>query len=361
MAVGHTADDQVETILMNFLRGTGLRGLRGMTHRRRLPQFHPEIPLVRPLLDFWREDILSYRDANKLTTLEDPSNQDHSFTRNRVRHELIPFLEAYNPRLKQGIQRMAGVMAGELELVEKVLDSHWVGILEEAGENGYGFRRSAWSDLPTGVQRGLLFRALRTFLPIGSDIDFETINRALTFLSIPEHNGRIMLKGGIQLIRRPTLIWVLGEGVPVAGEVWPAVTPGSVKTLKVDDELLLEGNWQISAHVVERLPESPPWGKPDPDDFQAWIDGQHCPGPFIVRARRPGDRFRPLGMDGHSQKLSDVMINEKIPAEARGTWPLVVFEGEIVWLPGHRLSHSARVRQSSQRGIHLRLVHKAEK
>jgi tRNA(Ile)-lysidine synthase len=361
VAVGHTADDQVETILMFFLRGTGLRGLSGMPYRRILPQFHPDLPLVRPLLALWREDILRYCQMNNLTTLDDPTNQDFAFLRNRVRHELVPFMESYNPRLKHGILRMSKVLAGELNMVETVLDRHWDEILEESAESGYGFNRSKWEKLSLGIRRGLLLRALRQLIPEGIEIEFETIRRALTFLSISEHNGRITSKGGVQMVRRPERIWVLREGDPVPGEVWPALeSEACIEELEVPGDLVLAGGWRLTASVEEGQPESWSGGTADPDEFQAWIDGGELPGPFAVRSRRAGDRFRPLGLGGRSQKLSDVMINERIPSEARDTWPLVEFKGEILWVPGYRLAHSARLGPKTRQVIHLLLTRRSD-
>ncbi|MFT3892449.1 MAG: tRNA lysidine(34) synthetase TilS [Anaerolineales bacterium] len=93
VAVGHTADDQVETVLMHFLRGAGLAGLKGMTHCTVIKTFDPEVPIVRPLLDVWREETVVYCAANGLRPRHDPSNASLDFFRNRMRHLLIPALE----------------------------------------------------------------------------------------------------------------------------------------------------------------------------------------------------------------------------------------------------------------------------
>ena len=92
LAVGHTADDQVETVLMHFLRGAGLTGLKGMTYRSFLPAFDERMPIVRPLLDIWREETVVFCAANGLRPYYDPSNDSLNFLRNRIRHLLIPHL-----------------------------------------------------------------------------------------------------------------------------------------------------------------------------------------------------------------------------------------------------------------------------
>ncbi|MFH2040471.1 MAG: tRNA lysidine(34) synthetase TilS, partial [Chloroflexota bacterium] len=97
IAVAHQADDQVETVLMHFLRGAGLNGLKGMIPVTLLPEFDPEIRLIRPLLRTWRKDIEAYCETHKLDTVEDLTNLDQTYFRNRLRHSLIPTMETYNP------------------------------------------------------------------------------------------------------------------------------------------------------------------------------------------------------------------------------------------------------------------------
>ena len=105
--VAHTADDQAETVLMHLLRGAGLDGLRGMAAYASTHPWHQSIPLVRPMLKVWREEVESYCQANGLTPRDDSSNQDITFYRNRLRHELLPSLQSYNPEIKDALLRLS--------------------------------------------------------------------------------------------------------------------------------------------------------------------------------------------------------------------------------------------------------------
>ena len=125
VAVGHTADDQVETVLMHFLRGAGLTGLKGMSYRSFLPVFDESIPVVRPLLDIWREETVLYCAANGLRPYYDPSNDSLNFLRNRIRHLLIPQLETYNPRFREALWRTAHSLAGDYSALIELLDATW--------------------------------------------------------------------------------------------------------------------------------------------------------------------------------------------------------------------------------------------
>src|SRR5512139_1887129 len=125
VAVGHTADDQVETVLMHFIRGAGLAGLKGMNHRTIVHMFDTEIPIIRPLLDVWREETVVYCAANGFRPRHDPSNASLDFFRNRLRHLLIPTLESYNPRFREVIWRTSRSLASDYEILSSVLDESW--------------------------------------------------------------------------------------------------------------------------------------------------------------------------------------------------------------------------------------------
>ena len=125
VAVGHTADDQVETVLMHFIRGAGLAGLKGMNYRTIIKMFDPEIPIVRPLLDLWREETVVYCAANGFRPRHDPSNASMDFFRNRLRHLLIPSLESYNPRFREVLWRTSRSLAADYEIISGVLDEVW--------------------------------------------------------------------------------------------------------------------------------------------------------------------------------------------------------------------------------------------
>src|SRR5512141_1018453 len=125
IAVGHTADDQVETVLMHFIRGAGLAGLKGMSYRTVIQMFDPELPIVRPLLDTWREETVVYCAANGFRPRYDPSNASLDFFRNRLRHLLIPILETYNPRFRETIWRTARSLESDHEILASILDEAW--------------------------------------------------------------------------------------------------------------------------------------------------------------------------------------------------------------------------------------------
>ena len=119
VAVGHTADDQVETVLMHLIRGTGLAGLKGMWYRTILPIFDADIPIVRPLLDAWREETVAYCAVNGLRPHYDPSNDLLNFLRNRLRNILIPTLETYNPKFRESVWRTVQSLNSDYAILKR--------------------------------------------------------------------------------------------------------------------------------------------------------------------------------------------------------------------------------------------------
>jgi tRNA(Ile)-lysidine synthase len=139
VAVGHTADDQVETVLMHFLRGSGLSGLRGMDFRSLPNPWSTHIPLVRPLLGIWREEILAFLKQHDLEPNLDESNQDLRFYRNRLRNELIPRLDELNPGLRERIWQTAGIISADDEALDMVVDRIWMKLNIELGAGYLSF------------------------------------------------------------------------------------------------------------------------------------------------------------------------------------------------------------------------------
>jgi tRNA(Ile)-lysidine synthase len=135
---------------------------------------------------------------------------------------------------------------------------------------------------------------------------------------------------------------------------WPQMLAGE-SVLSVPGSIKLAGSWQLAAEKIsgENLAQDQTLGNNDP--YLVQLDLDSIQTPLLVRARREGDRFLPFGMGGQSLKLSDFMINEKLPRRARQVWPLVCSGDQIVWVPGYRLAHPFRITDSTQVAVKLKL------
>ena len=347
---GHTADDQAETLLMHFLRGAGLSGLKGMPGRVVLPVFDiipaggTEIPLVRPLLGWWRADTEAYCRENGLSPIYDPSNADTTYFRNRLRHELIPVLESYNPRVRQALVRTALALQGDEALLAEVVDAAWQKSVLAQGAGYISFARAALESSLPALRRNLFKRAAFTLRPGLRDIDFAALERAASLEALD-------LAGGLRLFVEGEKIYIAAYEADLPFSDWPQVE----EQLLVNSEQLsvnLGEGWLLTCESV--LP-STVYSPPSPDPWSAWLDADLTGDQLRVRSVRVGERFQPLGMQGASVKLQDFFVNVKLPRRARAKWPLICVGDEIAWVAGLRLSDRFRVTENTKRVLLLQI------
>jgi tRNA(Ile)-lysidine synthase len=350
VAVAHTADDQVETLLMHLLRGAGLSGLKGMPYRAILPEWDASIPLLRPLLETWRAEVLAYCAEHNLRPSFDQTNEDTTYYRNRLRHDLLPYLQQYNPRVKQALWRTASTLAGDHALLEEALAQAWESC--NAGLEGTTVRigRAGFLKLGRGAQRGVMRRAVGMLRPALRDIDFDTLERAVNFILAPPRTGKMDLAAGLCLTLEGGSV-LLHAGEDPGGGGYPQL-PGEMEyPLPVPGRLELGEGWSLEARFVEG-----PGLTPGADPAEGWLDAASIPGGLVVRRRRDSDRFAPLGLGGRSQKLSDFFINQHLPRRARVAYPLVCAGETIAWVPGFRPAEFCAVQPGTTRAVVLRLV-----
>jgi len=359
VAVGHTADDQVETVLMHFIRGAGLAGLRGMSYRTIIHMFDPEIPVVRPLLDMWREETVVYCAMNGFRPRHDPSNASMDFLRNRLRHLLIPTLESYNPRFREVILRTARSLSADHQILSNVLDETWKrSVLQE--ELGFViFDLRALIEQPPGLQRNLVRRAIERVHPDELDVGYATLERASNFISDPEGQRRVRmdLTGGVYLLREGSSLYVAAENVTLPIERWPQIPEeASTISLKIPCQINLSADWKLNCERWNMVSLAMQQVQSNDDPFQAWVDAEGISDALELRVRQEGDRFQPLGMDGHEMKLSDFFINAKLPQRARARWPLVCMGDKVIWVPGYRPAHAYRLTESTHQVLYFSMT-----
>lgn len=355
VVVGHSADDQVETVLMHLLRGAGMDGLSGMQIRSLPNAWSDEIPLLRPLLKSWRGEILDYCQRRGFDPILDESNEDTTLYRNRLRHELIPYLETYNPAIRKMIWRTAEVLRAENELIAEIESPIFGDCLKVQGEGYLAIDSRICSQQPLSVQRRILRKAIAALRPGLRDIGFTAVEMALEYLQPVNPYAEVDLTAGLRLVSEPGKLWIAEWKSEIPTEDWPQIV-AEMSDLEIGGSLELKSGWHLSA---KRLPmgdqaQSRPWEAAG--YHQVWVDARQIQSPLLVRARRDGDRLQPFGLDGHSIKLSDFMINEKLPRRAREKWPLVCSRDHIVWVPGYRLAHPFRVTEATTEMVNLTLA-----
>jgi tRNA(Ile)-lysidine synthase len=357
VAVAHTADDQVETVLMHLLRGSGLSGLRGMAFRADAPEWESKIPLIRPLLGTWRTEIMDYCQQHNLHPHFDPTNEDTAFYRNRLRHQLIPILEEYNPQARQVIWRMSRTLAADHDVLDEYLQPLWDACLLEQGAGFVSLSRPAFLALRLAGQRSLMRRAIAVLRPALRDIDFSAVSRAIEFITHPTVTRQVDLVSNLRLFLEGDNIFLAEWNAPVIDRDWPQLPLDSVLSLPAPGEVSLLNGFHLRASLEDATHQGE-FTQPSGDPFQVWLDADQVVLPLSVRPRRPGDRYRPLGMDSHSLKLSDFFINHGLPRRARPGWPLVCSGDAIAWVPGYQPAHDCRVTPATRRLLHLEVFKK---
>jgi tRNA(Ile)-lysidine synthase len=365
IAVGHNADDQVETVLMHFLRGTGLVGLRGMLPGLDIAglRLHPDdIPapglapqLIRPLLEISRTEIGAYCREHGLSPRQDYSNQDTTFFRNRLRHELIPYLETYNPNIRQVIQHMAQVVVAETEILADHLEETWHTVIKDETLERIEFDLPTWLKLPLALKRSTLRQAVHRLRRSLRDINFEHIETAITIVGEGGTGTKATLSQGLMLTVGYNTFTIASEDIssPILASV-PHLAPGQLVHVNLPGVTPLpDTNWQLRADVLSQGNLDEPQFS-QVDRWEAYLDAAVVGSAPSLRTRQPGDVFCPLGLAGHRKKVNEFMINEKIPADWRSRIPLLAANNQIFWVCGYRPDERASIRSTTQQIIHLK-------
>ena len=368
IAVGHNADDQAETVLMHWLRGSGLAGLRGMLARSRLADYRLLEPagegvvpedmwLVRPLLDTPREVILRYCASEGLEPRSDLSNLDTTYFRNWLRHAVLPLLAQHNPGVRDVLCRSAQVLAEDYSLLCGLLDQVWPSLVTEESTGRISFGLTAWRDLPVSVQRSSLREAVRRLRRTLRDIGFVHIEDAVQVAREGPAGRKATLPQGLMLSVGYDRLTVADAEAGEALPDWPLLDPLAAPVpVAIPGRTPLPGSgWALEADLVSRNRLPSGW-EDNSDPWLACLDWPEAAGPLRLRARRPGDRFRPMGMGGREVKLADWLTNRKVPRAARTSLPLLFGQNGIVWVCGQRVDEGSRVRRDSERVLVLRFV-----
>ena len=348
VAVGHHADDQAETVVMHFLRGAGLSGLKGMRTRLVPNPWSAEISLLRPLLGVTREAIRAYCQARGLQPIDDATNLDTTLFRNQLRHKTLPYLDSLIPGIHQRLGQMAEILTADEDVLIDVTEQAGRDALLERGAGFLVFNRQLLADDALGIQRRIIRWAAEQLRPNLRDLDFAAVQRALTVLNGEARGTDLALE--IRALSEGERFYLAAREADLPSKIWPQLGhEDDLLYLPVPGELSLPDGWLLHCHLPDDVDHARGQALENGNPFRAWVDvGEQPPTQLQIRTRYPGDRIQPLGMEGTSVKLSDLMINAKIPKRARARWPLLLAGERILWVPGLRVSHEYRVCEKSQ-------------
>ena len=340
VAIGHTADDQVETFLMRVVQGAGLTGLAGIRPSSGRT--------VRPLIEVWRHEVEAYCEALGVEPRRDSSNESDAYLRNRVRMRLVPMLVAeFGPGVKDVILREVESLSTDRDHIEGQVALAFERVARVgAGEVRVGIE--GLQGLEAAIARGVVRAAWRALLPGATNLGWRTTMDIFERVVGGVTGARLDLPFEASVARE------YGELVfSLAPE--PGRGPGSDAV-----ELDVPGSARVGGTGFVITASEAGAGEVDFDcDPSREFIRADTERPLEVRTPRPGDRFRPLGSAG-SRKLSDFFTDIKLPRRLRATCPVVLSAGEVVWVAGHRLDGRFAVPPGAPGAIRLRLYPRGE-
>jgi tRNA(Ile)-lysidine synthase len=355
VAVAHNADDQVESVIMHLLRGSGLSGLKGMDYKMINDLFHPSIPIIRPLINVWRSEIESYVIQNKLDFCEDPTNLDKKYNRNKIRHEIIPFLDQAYPGLKNRIWNMADVVRYDDQILDEKVNELFLNICDISNSNSnlIGFETDKFLDTHISLQRRLIRRGLFSIDIKIRDIGYQVIERAIKFIHENE-SGKIDLVNNLILETTKQKFYIFSKGTNWCKTYFPQMNINEEICILKIGNYKFGNNWVLNVEILKNLDK---FDFPSNDQYSAWLDFDAIGGfPLILGSRQIGDRFTPLGIEKGSIKLNKFFINEKLAKSARDQWPLIRNSTiELVWVPGYRPANKYKITENSTNILKLHL------
>lgn len=345
IATAHTRDDQVETLLMRLLRGSGRRGLSGMRPARRLNSAEGQAPegslLIRPLIETSRQEIMSYLTANDLKYRTDHTNLSPGPLRNWIRLHLLPQLkERTDPHLDERLAQLADLLHEEEEILQQMARGRLRRVVQ-----GEDLVRESLLQESKAMQRRLFRLWLQATLGDLKGIGFRDVDEAIEFIAHGPPQGRLSIPGGWGLVRHY-------ETMRLEKRKRRQEQPVEYNyTLPRDGELLIpEAGMKVQSSRNSLLADARP-----ENNLEAFFDAAVLPEALTVRNFRAGDRFQPLGMQGH-KKVKDLFIEKKVPRSVRRTLPLILAGGEILWIPRYGRSEVAKVGPETREVLRVKLV-----
>ncbi len=328
VVLGHHAEDQAETVLMRLLRGSGATGLGAMEVVRKGRY-------LRPLLSVRRTEIETYAQDRGLRHREDASNLDMHFLRNRIRWELLPLLEEYNPKITETLNRTARLLKDEDHLLSDFAEEAITAVVCESYNDKITLDSSVLVDYHIAVQRRVVRAVLQGLSAAESPFNFAVVEQILDWIRTGD-KGLHDLSGGLRCQGNGSRYFLRrGHWPPVESVL---TVPGAVAL--VDQGIEIRAEIVSVEHFVQI--------KDGLGAGQVAFDADRLGAQVQLRSTRPGDRFRPLGMVGH-KKLSDLLIDAKWPRILRDEI-LVLAQGEdIAWVLPLRSSHTFRVDSATRR------------
>lgn len=350
IAVAHNANDQAETILMRFMRGTGSEGLRGIKPIR-------EGIFIRPILCLSREEIEEYCRINNLNPRIDKTNLEDIYYRNKIRLQLLPYIEEnFNSNIISTLNRLAYLIDSDNDYIQEQVDINY-NIFCNANEEGLLIHKDAFK-LHKAILSRLIRKAYNEFSGIHSNFQKVHVDDII-FLQKQGTGRSINLPGGICAENRYYDIYFFkkdSKGELVFNEKYIIENINDIKSKLYEGFNIYLQDFRLNLNI-KRL-ELKPSLNLKTNNTTKYFDLNKIKGSILLRNRKAGDRFSPLGMKG-SKKLKDLFIDLKVPQDKRNDIPLLCFDDDIAWIIGYNISDKYKVDKNTKNILQIKLESEA--
>ncbi|HEO8421953.1 tRNA lysidine(34) synthetase TilS [Niallia sp. FSL W8-0635] len=338
LALGHHGDDQIETILMRLTRGSSGKARAGIPFTRKFGTGE----IIRPFLCLEREDIEEYCTVHNLNPRRDPSNEKETYSRNRYRKHVVPFLKKENIHAARHFQRFSEELAEDEAYLMKQAEEILSFILTKKGDAEVVVDINRFLSIAIPLQRRCI-QLILNYLYDEMSISLSALHTEQIFVLLkrPHSSGNIDLPNGLKVKKSYDFLHFQLNFSPTKSFYYELSKMG---------ELLLPNGYNIKVEYIN--------GEHHTDSHCILLDASSISFPLIIRTRRDGDRIRLKGMNG-KKKVSRIFIDEKIPIHERESWPIITdSNGDILWIPG--LKKSIYSHSNTNSGSNLLITYKKQ-
>ncbi|MDO4793285.1 MAG: tRNA lysidine(34) synthetase TilS [Filifactor alocis] len=340
IAVAHNMDDQVETVLMRIMRGTGLYGLKGM-------DYHLPNGIIRPLLDVEKKEILAYLKRHSLSWCVDETNEEAVYTRNKIRLELLPLMEEFSPKVKESISRMAATLREDGNYIESVANTMFQESSHPVSENTIKVDIEALLNRPPAIKKREVRYAIQSVLHSLKGIEAVHLDEVMALAENQKSYAKVNLPGGLWVYKKGNVLYFSTEELKEQelSFSYPLKKNGRVFISEIDTQITAK-TLTRDKHLIL------PTGK-----YTKAFDLDKIQGDLIVRNREVGDKIRPMGLGG-TKKIKNIFIDEKITVEDRDKVPIITDEkGSIIWVVGFCISDDFKIDETTRNVIQIHVKH----
>lgn len=342
IAVAHNKNDQAETLMMRFIRGTGLDGLKGMDYKNG--------DVIRPLLDVSRDEIERYIKENNIEVRIDKTNFKPIYSRNKIRLELIPFIkENFNENFIDTIYRTSRLMAVDSDFLNKFALEKYEQMIHKETKNKIIINREKFLDQHDSIKSRILRIAIEKLLGHIKGIEEKHIYDAINLVFNNNTGKRIHLPKNIQIS--------IGYGYFTVEKIDLKNAIANYEYI-IDIEKLTKID-ELKCEIITEILDVNEVDINKTNRFIKYFDYDKIYGNLYIRNRRPGDKFFPLGMKG-KKKLKDFFIDLKIPRDIRDKIPLLVDDCNIIWVVGYRTSELYKIKPETKRVLKIQIKYKED-